>query len=91
MGPGVMAPQAPPQPQELFKSIVQIGQQIDAMLKSFAQAMPNGAKLFAQATQLIQQGIAQEMAASGAAEPTATSPTAAGPEFPGGGFTGSRA
>lgn len=79
----------PPSPEQMFKSVLQIGDQIDATLKTFAQAMPQGAAEFAQATVLIQQGIAKAISALAGREPPTSSSTAAGRDFPGGGFTSS--
>lgn len=74
----------------MFQSVVGIGQQIDAMLKSFAQAMPEGAQLFAQAAEMIKQGIAKGIAASkGTTEAPALTPTNPGNSFPGGGHSSS--
>jgi hypothetical protein len=66
-----------------------MGQQIDQTLKSFAQAFPEGAQFFAQASELIKQGIASGIQAQGGAEPPTTSPTSLGGEFPGGGHSSS--
>lgn len=75
-------------PDQIIKGILSLGAQIEQTLLNFAKAMPQGAKFFQQANELIKQGIAAEMnAAAGQGEqPPASSPTATGPQFPGGGF-----
>lgn len=84
----VGGPEGPGGPEQLIKGILSIGAQIEQTLISFAQAMPQGAKFFQQASEMIKQGIAAEMNAAGGSseQPPAASPTAAGPQFPGGGF-----
>jgi len=81
-------------PSKIIEGILALGQSIEQTLLSFAQAMPEGARFFQEANELIKQGIAAEMAASqngggaGAAAPAApaSSPTNVGPQFPGGGL-----
>lgn len=85
----VGGPEAAGGPDQLIKGILGLGKQIEQTLISFAQAMPNGAKYFQQANELIKQGIASEMSAAGGTgeQPPAGSPTDVGPQFPGGGFS----
>lgn len=74
-------------PQEILQGVINIGKQMEQTLTMFAQAMPNGARFFQQASEAIQQGIAAEIAAtSGSEQAPASSPTEAGRPFPGGGF-----
>lgn len=75
-----------------MQGVLNLGKQIEETLIRFAQAMPEGAKFFTQANDLIKQGIASSMAAAtggpggGGEAPPATSPTEVGAQFPGGGF-----
>ncbi len=71
-----------------MKGVVGLAKQIDTILVTFAQAMPEGAQQFKQAAELIQQGIATAIEATsgpGAQAPT-SAPTEVGNEFPGGGL-----
>ncbi len=88
----VGGPQAGGSPEQVLQGILGLGEQIEKTLMTFAQAMPEGAKFFQEANELVKQGIAAAMSAAqgGGANPgagaPAVSPTNAGPQFPGGGF-----
>ena len=88
----VGGPQAGGSPEQIMQGIMGLGEQIEKTLLTFAQAMPEGAKFFQEANELVKQGIAAAMSATqgasggGDAGAPAVSPTNAGEQFPGGGF-----
>lgn len=67
-----------------LKGLADAFQTVDQVLMSAAQALPTGAKEFAAARKLIEQGLSKGLASIG--QSPETSPTAAGTQFPGGGF-----
>lgn len=80
-------------PEAIAQGILQMGSIVEQVLTAFAQAMPDSAKDFDQANEMIKSAIARGMQAQGMSPAGSPAAPGAGPktgqQFPGGGMTGS--
>ena len=69
---------------QAMRGIIQVIQSIDRILLSVITALPQGAKEFSMARQLIESGLAKALTGP---SPVSSTPTEPGTQFPGGGFS----